>query len=371
MEWDEMQVLALKADNAGLRCECHDPDCKRAVWREFWDFPPTMTLRELRSKVRCDTCGSLRGYPVNVWPVSVGSHDLDKSLSMAQHRDFTREQDLRLLIPYPYGQPKVLNALPRRPSPELVDLAHVTLGVSIFDRYALTTAPAVLRSMFCVERWPGNGPPVPAVVPDDEALIVRVAATGARELVTARWGWKRGRRGWVANARNLESREWRGILGDVGRRCLIPASAFAAPHPIEHDQWGRRRTVWFRYEPKQAQERGSWTEVNRPPFAFAGFYKRWDWKAEGLRREEDRDDAQAGRALIAYVIVTTEPTSTVHPIQPKAMPLVLREGQWEDWLKGNAVEALSLQRRLDDDVVSIAWTGADEDLAANAAETRK
>lgn len=61
MEWDEMQMLALNPGNVGLRIECHNHECKRAVWRDFWDFPPTLTLRELRAKVRCETCGSLRG----------------------------------------------------------------------------------------------------------------------------------------------------------------------------------------------------------------------------------------------------------------------------------------------------------------------
>lgn len=241
MEWDEMQVLALKPDSVGLRIECHDRDCKRAVWRDFWDFPPTLTLRELRAKVKCDTCGSLRGHPVNVWPVSVGNHDMDKSVSMAAHREKQRKQDLDLVLPYPFGRDPPKNSPPRRPSPELVDLAHVTLGTSISDRYALTTSPAVIRSIFGVEAWPGNQPPLPAVVADAEAPIVRVGATGARELVTARWGWKRGKRGkrgWVLNARHLEGREWRGVLGEVGRRCLIPASAFAAPHPTDKDEWG-------------------------------------------------------------------------------------------------------------------------------------
>lgn len=67
---------------------------------------------------------------------------------------------------------------------------------------------------------------------------------------------------------------------------------------------------------------------------------------------------------MAYVVVTTEPTSKVHPIQPKAMPVVLRETMWEDWLRGNAAEVLGLQRRVDDDVVELAWIGADDDLAA-------
>ena len=359
-----MQVLALKPGNVGLRIECHDHDCKRAVWRDFWDFPPTLTLRELRAKVKCDTCGSLRGFPVNVWPVSVGNHDVDKSVSMAGHRERQRKRDLDLVLPYPFGRDPPNNSPPRRPSPELVDLAHVTLGTSIFDRYALTTSPAVIRSIFGVETWPGNQPALPAVVADAEAPILRVGATGARELVTARWGWKRGKRGWVLNARHLEGRTWCGVLGDVGRRCLIPASAFAAPHPTSKDEWGRRRTVWFRYRPQTTTSRGSWADVNRPPFALAGFYKQWSWRGEGLRRPDDIDAARADNELVVFVVVTTEPTSKVFPIQPKAMPVVLREGQWEDWLKGNAAEALGLQRRADDEVVDVAWVGAQEDLAA-------
>jgi len=38
------------------------------------------------------------------------------------------------------------------------------LGTSIFDRYALAIASALIKSIFGVEAWSGNQPPLPAVV---------------------------------------------------------------------------------------------------------------------------------------------------------------------------------------------------------------
>jgi len=76
-----------------------------AVWRDFWDFPPKMRLSEPCAKLKCDTCGSVRGFPVDVWPIEVGVHHLNKSNSMARHREQVSDQDLASFIPANFALP--------------------------------------------------------------------------------------------------------------------------------------------------------------------------------------------------------------------------------------------------------------------------
>jgi putative SOS response-associated peptidase YedK len=47
-----------------------------------------------------------------------------------------------------------------------------------------------------------------------------------------------------------------------------------------------------------------------------------------------------------FAFLTTEANDLVRPIHAKAMPVILREGDWDRWLDADVGGALSLQRPL-------------------------
>jgi putative SOS response-associated peptidase YedK len=76
--------------------------------------------------------------------------------------------------------------------------------------------------------------PKDAIFPGQRAPVVPQAEDGERELVELSWGFVLLREGFapkrVTNARDdkLLTRLWRTSF--EGRRCLVPATAFCAPH---------------------------------------------------------------------------------------------------------------------------------------------
>ena len=223
--------------------------------------------------------------------------------------------------------------------------------------FSNTLPQEAMRRLFRARDRLGNQEPLPAIFPDGEAPIVRIDEDGERELVRARWGWDRTPRGWVTNARNLD-RSW-GVIRNPRQRCLVPATSFAEYHPAATIPGARGRPVkaaaWFRLA-GGAEE--------RPPFAFPGFWRRWDWKRQGLRRKADAELAAANAPLLAMTFLTCPANGTVAPVHPKAMPVILHtEEQYETWLTGSAEEAAALQRPLPDDRLEIAFIGAKADSA--------
>lgn len=208
-----------------------------------------------------------------------------------------------------------------------------------------------MRQVFGAVDRLGNMPSQPSVLPDAEVPIVRRKADGSRELIRARWGYSKAKFGWVTNIRRLDRWPWKEAMDDVHRRCLVPATSFAEYHPTETDEKGRKLATWFRLT----------GEKERPPFAFAGLCRHWDWEKDGLRRKADESLAEAGTPTIAMAFLTTEPNAVVAPIHPKAMPVILREDVYEAWLTGSTEEAAALQRPLPDDTLTIAFTGAKAD----------
>lgn len=216
-----------------------------------------------------------------------------------------------------------------------------------------------MRRLFRARDRLGNREPLPAIFPDADIPIVRIDDDGERELVGARWGWDRTPRGWVTNARNLD-RSW-GVIRNPRQRCLVPATSFAEYHPTATIPGARgspvKAAAWFRL--------AGGTE-ERPPFAFPGFWRRWDWKRQGLRRKADEELASAEAPLLATVFLTCPANGVVGPIHPKAMPVILHtEEQFETWLAGSAEEAAALQQPLPDNLLEVAFIGAKTDGAGN------
>lgn len=171
--------------------------------------------------------------------------------------------------------------------------------------------------------------------------VIRRAASGNRplEMVLMEWGFptkvaskrdpsiKLDR--FVTNARNLASSMWKPSLATADRRCLVPFTHFAEPHPeggVGDD--GKPRQVWFSL-----------------PDQPVGFFA-------GLWRPIERGTA--------FAFCTTDPNDIVKPWHPKAMPAILKPCDLLGWLDGSAEEALALVKPYDGEMAFQTATPPDE-----------
>lgn len=189
----------------------------------------------------------------------------------------------------------------------------------------------------------GNLPPLPGIFPDQQAPIVCNGA-GGRELTMMRWSFPSppgvpGSRP-VTNVRNTGSSYWRAWMKPAFR-CLVPATAFC--------EYARSKPAvphWF------ALDEG------RPLFAFAGLWRPWTG-TRGIKA----DPIEGEHKLFAFL--TCEPNAIVGPIHPKAMPVILStQAECDAWLSAPIADALSLQRPLPDEKLSIVARGQRQDPPA-------
>jgi putative SOS response-associated peptidase YedK len=192
----------------------------------------------------------------------------------------------------------------------------------------------------------GNAPPLDAIWPRGEIPVVRRDVDGGRSLVRMHWGFLMpqvsNRTGQpimpkaVNNARDDRLRAspfWRESFAQ--RRCLIPATAWA-------EQKGVRPAVihWFAIT----------GDGPRPPFAFAGLWRRWRGEYRGEQVEID-----------TATIVTTDPNALTATVHPDRMPTVLAPDDWATWLGGPSDAALALIRPWPAERTRIAAVGVDRD----------
>jgi putative SOS response-associated peptidase YedK len=192
--------------------------------------------------------------------------------------------------------------------------------------YSVRSTQEELRRLFQVRpEWDmlGNWPGKNAVFPDGEAPVVRGGGDGGRELLLMRWGLPGpkiyGERP-TTNIRNPMSPHWRAWL-KPDYRCLVPATSFCEPHSQT------KRWHWF--------ARGG--EL-RQPFAFAGVWRPWTG-ARGTKSNPIEGDH------LLYSFLTTEPNGVVGPIHQKAMPVILTEDDWQEWLTAPAERVTAIQER--------------------------
>jgi putative SOS response-associated peptidase YedK len=106
--------------------------------------------------------------------------------------------------------------------------------------YSITTNQAAMIALIRVmNRYVGNLPPMPGVLPDYPAPVIRNTTNGT-ELTTMRWGMPppiRSPGGPVTNIRNTSSPHWRAWLKPEAR-CLVPFNSFA-----EYAPEGTRQSV--------------------------------------------------------------------------------------------------------------------------------
>jgi putative SOS response-associated peptidase YedK len=164
--------------------------------------------------------------------------------------------------------------------------------------------------------------------PGKPGWIVRDLDDGRRVVEAMTWGFPdKGRERkrapapgqsrliyeYYPNARDLGREWWRMWIAQPAHRCLVPFTRFAEPKAAAHRTSPRDVNWWFTV-----------TDQSHP--CFAGIWK----------MHEDLGPV--------YSFLTCEPNALVGPKHPKAMPVILRAEDREQWLTGSLDEALSLQR---------------------------
>ena len=179
-------------------------------------------------------------------------------------------------------------------------------------RYAITSAPAVIRALFGYDERP-NFPPRYNVAPSQPIPIVRLAY-GKRQFALARWGLIPA---WVkdpkkislhVNARGesaLEKPAFRNAMRR--RRCLIPADGF-----YDWQQGTPSRPYFVR--PKTPGQ----------PMALAGLWETWT--------------GPNGEEVDTAAIVTTRANQMLAPVHDR-MPVIVPPEAFDLWLDCANVEA--------------------------------
>ncbi|CAM4255046.1 SOS response-associated peptidase [Palleronia rufa] len=196
--------------------------------------------------------------------------------------------------------------------------------------FANTMPQEAMRRLFQVDPGNdrlGNAEPLPAIFPKGRAPAVILDDDGTRTLQNTHRGFvlpqvskKTGKPiqpKAVNNARDDKlrtSRFWKPSFKE--RRCLVPATSFC-------EAKGRNPAtyVWF----------GLKGDEDRPPFAFAGIWQRFQGDYGGEYRE-----------LVTSSIVTTTPNDLVRDTHPDRMPVILRPEDYDGWLAGSAEAAFEL-----------------------------
>lgn len=194
--------------------------------------------------------------------------------------------------------------------------------------YSVNKGPEAVRRLFRVSSNRTTAfEPKDAIFPGHAAPIVRRAEDGERELVELSWGFvlpqpgKAPRR--VTNTRDdkVHSGFWYDSFRR--RRCLVPATSFCEPNAdVKPATWN-----WFALAGE---------DDPRPPFAFAGIWKRHVGPIKKLGEPVDID---------VFSFMTTTPNALVETVNHERMPVLLATPEEQDqWIDGTVDEAIVLCR---------------------------
>lgn len=205
---------------------------------------------------------------------------------------------------------------------------------------------AIINLFKVINHRVGNLELKPSIFPDMYAPTVHMT-NRERALSMMRWGMPNppAYGGWQTNIRNVKSPHWRRWLKPENR-CLVPFTSFSEYAPEKNPATGKKDVVWFAISDE------------RPLYAFAGIWT----VVQGERGTKSKPEAGPHNV---FGFLTTEPNTVVEPIHPKAMPVILRQQDWEPWLSASHEEALRLQRPWPDDQLKIVKRGLDKDDVAS------
>jgi len=179
-------------------------------------------------------------------------------------------------------------------------------------RYALTSAPELLRGLFGYAERP-NFPPRFNIAPTQPVAIARLV-NGRREFALVRWGllpaWLKDPKtvSLMFNARGESANDKPAFRAAMRRRrCLIPADGF-----YEWRASGNAKQPYFIRRKDGA------------PFAFAGLWETWS--------------GPNGEEIDSAAIVTTSANRTLAPLHER-MPVIVPEAAFDLWLDCDRVDA--------------------------------
>lgn len=211
------------------------------------------------------------------------------------------------------------------------------------DQFLQRGSPSAISKQFRAKLGMRGERSGAVIQPGNQCLIVR-EMNSRRELVEMYWGEPRTETdGGVdkqlllaSGVKNLVEAPWSDLADDVAKRCLIPVERFAY-HSKKRD--GSGDAAWY-------------SVLGQTHFAWGGFWT----QAEG--------DPPCFAGAVA-------PANAMIGKQHKHMPVILREADWDQWLRGGRAELEQLWRPFNGPLNMSVGTPSlicdEEDLAANPA----
>ncbi len=188
-------------------------------------------------------------------------------------------------------------------------------------RFTLNTSAKILAEFFKLSEVPDIKPRYNIAPTQSIATVTISPEKMQRQFQFMRWGlipswakdYKIGSR--LINSRSETVAEKPAFRSAIKhRRCLIIADGF-----YEWQPQGKKKQPYY------------FTMANGEPFAFAGLWENWR-------------SPEAENIIISCSIITTAANEIVQPVHDR-MPVILPQGDWEEWLDPsikNAQEVLPL-----------------------------
>lgn len=203
--------------------------------------------------------------------------------------------------------------------------------------YSMTRGQDAIRHLFKVTKDSADNLPLfPSILPERLAPVVR-RTDGGRELLQMVWGIPHEKYGtYNTNIRYLQF--WQKWLGPENR-CLVPVTSFSEYDDVPSAVDGKKDIVWFS------------PDDSRPLFAFAGI-----WTESDAFRGPKKEPTANGPHL-AFGFLTAPPNAVVASVYKRAMPVILREDDWETWLTADVKTAKKMQRTWPNEELKIVARG--------------
>ena len=174
-------------------------------------------------------------------------------------------------------------------------------------RFTLNTPAQIIAEFFKLSEVPDIKPRYNIAPTQSIATVTVDSKKIERQFQFMRWGlipsWAKNMKigSHTINARSETVAEKPAFRSAIKhRRCLIIADGF-----YEWQPQGKKKQPYY------------FTMANSEQFAFAGLWENWE--------------SPEAKNIVSCSIITTAANETVHPVHDR-MPVILPEGDWEEWL---------------------------------------